>query len=333
MTTSTDLTIIGAGPSGLFAAFYAGMRGLSVQIVDSLPHIGGQPQALYPHKKIFDIGGLPQIKASLLIQQLQDQLTPFQASTQFFLNETVANFYQENESFVLQTSHQTLYSKSILIATGAGSFQARKLALKEASTFENKGLFYTLTNPQNFADQTVAVLGGGDSAFDYCLSLAPYCKKIFLIHRRSQFRGHEHSLSRLQSFSNIEILTPYQVVALKGNEHDQLSALVLKEARGEASYSLPVHSVLPAFGFTGSTDLLKTWPITLDKHRISVNHWMATSHPGVYAIGDIVSYPGKVQLIASGFGEAPTAINAISNYLHPKAKLSPIHSTTYFSQK
>ncbi|MBU5611239.1 MULTISPECIES: NAD(P)/FAD-dependent oxidoreductase [Aerococcus] len=327
-----DLTIIGAGPSGLFAAFYAGMRQLSVQIIDSLAQVGGQPHALYPDKAIFDIGALPQITGKELSQALLEQVKPFASTTSFHFNHDITEITDEGDYFSLKSQKACFYSRAVLIAAGGGAFRPRSANIKNEAEFEGSKLFYTVNQAQDFQGQAVAILGGGDTALDNALLVSQYAKKLYLVHRRDKFRGHEFSQAQLKAKSNVEIITPYQAKAIHALQGSQQVELLLAKSRSQESKTLQLDSIISSYGFQANINAFKSWPIKSLGQRIPVNEHMQTSLAGVYAIGDICTYTGKTQLIASGFGEAPTAINAITHYLYPEEKLAPLHSTTYFKK-
>ncbi len=229
---TVDITIIGAGPVGLFTAFYAGMRSASVKVIDSLPEVGGQLSALYPEKYIYDVGGFPGVKAKDLVDQLHMQA---QNSPKIHLNETVESVIQQPDgSFKLVTSSAVHYSRSIIIAAGAGAFEPRKLKVERADTYEENCLHYAVKDMEYFKDRRVLVCGGGDSAVDWSLALEPIAKEVTLIHRRSSFRSHEHSLSLLKQ-SSVDIKTPFEVNQLIG-EDDKIDQVLIKEVKGENTF-------------------------------------------------------------------------------------------------
>ncbi len=225
-----DITIIGGGPTGLFTAFYGGMRQASVKIIESLPQLGGQLAALYPEKYIYDVAGFPKIKAQDLVNNLKEQLSMF--SPTICLDQSVTNVEKgENEVFKLTTDKEIHYSKTIIITAGVGAFQPRRLELDNAKQYEGKNLHYFVEDLQSFKGQKVAILGGGDSAVDWALMLEPIAEKVSLIHRRDKFRAHEHSVETLKN-SKVEIITPFVPTELIGDEQ-QANQLVLEEVRGD----------------------------------------------------------------------------------------------------
>lgn len=321
-----DVTIIGAGPVGLFTAFYGGLRQASVKIIESLPHIGGQLSALYPEKYIYDIAGFPKVRAQELIDNLKEQTDMFDPT--IVLNQSVESIEQlEDKSYKLSTNEETHYTKSLIITAGNGAFQPRKLTVEGAESFEGKNLHYFVDNMEQFRDKKVVLFGGGDSAVDWALMLEPIAKEVTLVHRRDKFRAHESSVEALMK-SKVRIMTPFTPEELIGGE--QIEQVKLKEVKGEKEEILDVDAVLVNYGFISSLGPIKEWGLEIDKNSIVVNSKMETNLEGIYAAGDICTYPGKVNLIAAGFGEGPTAINNAKSYLDPDARVQPKHSTSMF---
>ncbi|MDL4841944.1 NAD(P)/FAD-dependent oxidoreductase [Aquibacillus rhizosphaerae] len=321
-----DITIIGAGPVGLFTAFYGGLRQASVKIIESLPHIGGQLSALYPEKYIYDIAGFPKIRAQELIDNLKEQTDLFKPT--IVLNQSVETIErQEDKVYKLSTDQGVHFTKSLIITAGNGAFQPRKLNVEGAENFEGKNLHYFVENMNSFAGKKVVLFGGGDSAVDWALMLEPIAKEVILVHRRDQFRAHEHSVANLMN-SKVRVITPYAPEALIGE--DKIDQVKIKEVKGDSEEIIDVDAVLVNYGFISSLGPLKNWGLEIDKNSIVVNSKMETNIEGIYAAGDICTYPGKVNLIASGFGEGPTAINNAKAYLDPDARIQPKHSTSMF---
>lgn len=319
-----DLTIIGAGPVGMFAAFYAGMRNAKTKIIDTLPQLGGQLATLYPEKYIYDIPGFPKIKAGELVQNLENQLRTFHQT--YCLQEQVIALNKEEDIIEITTNKTAHYSKAVILALGNGSFQPRKLAVENAESYENAGIDYYVPDLMKYAGKKVAIAGGGDSAIDWALMIEPIAEEVYLIHRRPEFRAHEHSVTKLHN-SSISVLTPYVIQRLQGE--GQLDTIVLQEAAGEEQVELAVDSLIVNYGFRSSLDL-KKWGVNSTRQGIMVQSDMQTSLPGVYACGDIALYDGKVKLIATGFGEAPTAVNNALHFINPKNRTQPMHSTSLF---
>ena len=322
-----DITIIGGGPVGMFAAFYGGMRNAKVKIIESLPQLGGQLSMLYPEKKIYDIAALPVVTGQELIDNLSEQIARFDPT--ICLEEEVIDVIKNDDGlFTLTTAKNVHYSKAIIITAGNGAFQPRRLELDQADEYEGNTLHYYVNNIEQFKDRTVAICGGGDSAVDWALALEPIAKKVYLIHRRNKFRALEHSVSLLEQ-SAVEIITPYIPVAIKGH-HPQIESVQLKEVRGESEKELEIDDFLINYGFTSSLGPMKKWGFDVKRNETPVNTKMETTVPGIYAAGDICTYDGKIKLIATGFGEAPTAINNAMSYINPDERVQPMHSTSLF---
>lgn len=326
-----DITIIGGGPVGLFAAFYAGMRQAKVKIIDSLENLGGQPGHLYSEKLIYDIPAYPAITGEDLTINLTDQLKRF--DTSFCLGEEALNIVRFQPEidvpyFEIESSKGKHFSRSVIIAAGNGAFQPRKLNLENAAQFESGNLHYYVNNLDKFRDRVVAICGGGDSAVDWALTLEPIAKKVYIVHRRNKFRALEHSVSLLES-SSVEILTPYLPVELQG-DGQTIEKVILNESRTDNLLALDVDDFIVNYGFSTSIGKIKTWGLETERNAIKVNQQLETNIPGIYAIGDIAEYPGKVKIIASGFGEAPQAVNNALFYIDPENITPSIHSTSLF---
>ncbi|HLR64177.1 MAG TPA: NAD(P)/FAD-dependent oxidoreductase [Pseudogracilibacillus sp.] len=323
-----DLTILGAGPAGLFTAFYGGMRQAKVKLIESLPHTGGQLTALYPEKEIYDVAGFPNIRAQDLVDNLEKQLQHFDQSIVLGQSvEHVEKIQHEDEEIFKLTSHtgEEHYSRVIIIAAGNGAFEPRRLNVNHSEQFENINLFYYVKDMNRFKDEHVAILGGGDSAVDWALMLEPIAKQVTLIHRRDDFRAHEHSISQLKQ-SSVNILTPYVATDVEGE--DKIERLVLQETRGEDVMKIDVDSVICNYGFISRLGPIADWGLNIERNSIVVNQKMETNIEGIYAVGDINTYEGKVKLIATGFGDGPTAVNNAMQYINPKARIQPRHSTS-----
>ncbi len=322
-----DLTIIGGGPAGLFAAFYAGMRQMKVKVIESMPQLGGQLSALYPDKYIYDVAGFPNVKAQDLVDQLTAQAQQF--NPELALEEAVQTLTKEEDNtFTLTTNKQSHATKAVLITAGAGAFAPRKLKVDGAEQYEDQNIHYFIRDLSAFTGKRVAVIGGGDSAVDWALMLEPIAKEVTLVHRRDEFRAHEHSVELLKK-SNVRLLTPYETTELHG-ENDRVSAVTFTKVKGEETETIDVDDVVVTFGFVSTLGPIKEWGLDIHKNAIRVNSKMETNMEGVYAAGDVTTYDGKVKLIATGFGEAPTAVNNAKVYIDPKARVFPGHSTSIF---
>lgn len=319
-----DITIIGGGPIGMFAAFYAGMRNAKTKIIETLPVLGGQVALLYPEKIIYDVGGYAGVTGKELVKELTAQMQHF--DQEVCLEEQVQQVEKDEDGiFTLTTSKSVHYSKTVIVATGQGSFKPRKLAVEGAEQYEGKNLHYIVSQLDQYKDKTVAICGGGDSAVDWALSLEKIAKKVYLIHRRDKFRAHEASVEQLKQ-SSVEILTPYIPHDVHGNG-EKLEAITIKESRGEATKKIDLDFFVVNYGFVSSMGPVKEWGLEQTKSEILVNPKMETNRSGIYAAGDIATYDGKIKLIATGFGEAPTAVNHAVHAIHPEEHIQPILST------
>ncbi|MBZ6484387.1 NAD(P)/FAD-dependent oxidoreductase [Priestia aryabhattai] len=322
-----DITIIGGGPTGLFTAFYGGMRQASVKIIESLPQLGGQLSALYPEKYIYDVAGFPKVRAQELVNNLKEQMDQFKPAVA--LEQAVEKVEKQADGvFRLTTNSEVHYSKTIIITAGNGAFKPRKIELEHAEQFEQTNLHYFVDDMNKFKGRKVLVCGGGDSAVDWSLMLEPIAEKVTLTHRRDKFRAHEHSVENLHN-SSVDIKTPYVPVEFIGD--DRITQVVLENTKGEEKTIVDVDDVIVNFGFVSSLGPIKEWDLDLEKNAIVVNSKQETNIPGIYAAGDVCTYDGKVKLIVAGFGEGPTAVNNAKAYIDPKARLQPMHSTSMFS--
>jgi thioredoxin reductase (NADPH) len=323
-----EITIIGGGPTGLFAAFYAGMRNSSVKIIESLPQLGGQLSALYPEKYIYDVAGFPKVKAQELVDRLTEQALHFNPT--ICLEQMVENLELLDDGLIRLTTNKEVHlTKTVILTAGNGAFQPRKIELVEAEQYEISNLHYFIDNLEKFRDKKVLVCGGGDSAVDWSLMLEPIASRVTLVHRRDKFRAHEASVSNLMD-SNVEIKTPFIPIHLTGDSK-RIHSVKLEQAKDGTVQEVEVDDVIVNFGFLSSLGPMKNWGLNIEKNSIVVNSKMETNIPGVYAAGDICTYEGKVKLIATGFGEAPTAINNAKAFIDPKAKVQPLHSTSVFA--
>jgi ferredoxin/flavodoxin---NADP+ reductase len=322
-----DITIIGGGPTGLFTAFYGGMRKASVKIIESLPQLGGQLATLYPEKYIYDVAGFPKIKAQELVDNLKEQMAMFEPT--ICLEQAVEGLEKQADGvFKLTTNNEVHYSKTIIITAGNGAFQPRRLELENADKYEGKNLHYFIDNLERFRDKKVVICGGGDSAVDWALMLEPIAEKVSLVHRRDKFRAHESSVEELKN-SAVELKTPFVPVEVVHDE-EKITQLILDEVRGDTKEVVELDELIVNFGFVSSLGPIKDWGLEIERNSIIVNSKMETNIPGIYAAGDVSTYEGKVKLIASGFGEAPTAVSNAKTYLDPKARVQPMHSTSMF---
>ncbi|MBI4520012.1 MAG: NAD(P)/FAD-dependent oxidoreductase [Gemmatimonadetes bacterium] len=322
-----DLTIIGGGPTGLFAAFYAGMRGVATRIVDSLPELGGQLTALYPEKYIYDVGGFPKILAKDLAVQLIEQAVQFQPDV--VLDEEIQELGREERSFRLVGRQGRYPTHAVLIAAGKGAFAPQRLEAPGYEEFLNRGIYHAVRDVEAMRGKRVLIVGGGDSAVDWALHLKGRAARVTLIHRRDAFRAHERSVELLMAAhaaGEVELLTFHEIRQIHGNARvDRVT--VFDNRVPDSERSLDVDVVLAMLGFKPDLGAVESWGITLDGSRIPVTSTMETSIPGVFAAGDGVGYEGKLDLIATGFGEAAIAVNHAVRYIDPKARVNPGHSS------
>lgn len=321
-----DLTIIGGGPTGLFAAFYAGMRGISSRIIDSLPELGGQLTALYPEKYVYDVGGFPRILARDLARNLIEQGLQFGADVR--LEEQVMELERSGDGWELETDRGRYPSRCVLIAGGKGAFSPRALECPGYEDLLDRGVAYHVKDPAHYEGKRLLVVGGGDSAVDWVLNLRDRVERLVLIHRRQGFRAHAASMRQLQeavASGRIELLTHREVRSIHGQAC--VSGVTIFDNRtGEDQY-LEVDAVLSLIGFKPDLGPIGRWGLELERNAIRVNHLLETNLPGVYAAGDIATYEGKLELIATGFSEATMAVNHAVHEIDPKARYNPGHST------
>ena len=307
---TTDVVIIGAGPVGLFAAFQAGMLGMRCHIIDALELPGGQCYALYPEKPIYDIPGYPKILAADLIKQLVDQAAPF--NPVYHLNQRATELITTDNSFVIKTSEElTIQATVIIIAAGAGAFDFNKPPLAGIESFENKSVFYFIKNRNDFINKKIIIAGGGDSAVDWAISLAEIANQVYLLHRRDKFRAAPESLRQIKQLADagkITIITGYQLDRLIGSD-GYLEAVVVKDLDGNLK-TIEAEILCPFFGLLQTLGPIAEWELQLKSHHIAVTspHCM-TNINGIYAIGDIATFPGKLKLILTGFSDAAQAVH------------------------
>jgi thioredoxin reductase (NADPH) len=319
-----DLLIVGGGPVGLYGAFYAGLRQMSVKIVDSLEELGGQLIALYPEKYIFDVAGFPRIIAKDLVARLVEQGLQFGA--QPCLGEQVVSLDTDptDHIFTLKTSRGQHKARIILIAAGVGSFTPRPIPIDGADRWLGRGLSYFVKCIDDFAGKRVLILGGGDSAVDWANMLAGVTAQQTLIHRRDKFRAHEDSVEKMMQTST-RVMLFHEIKAIEGNDHVQRA--IVFDNRTQTETTLEVDAIISNFGFVSNLGPIKDWGLNLEKNQIAVDQLMQTSRPRIFAAGDVCTYPGKLKLIASGFGEAALAVNVGKTLIDPTAKLFPGHSS------
>src|SRR5262245_22700603 len=317
-----DIAIVGAGPTGLFAAYYAGFRGLSVAVIDALPEPGGQVTAMYPEKAIYDVGGFPVIKGRELVANLVEQAGTFNPTYLLGVRAEKLTYHEDGRPVLTMSDGDVLTCGAVLITGGLGSFTARPLPA--ADTFTGDGIMFFVRHLDDLAGHDVVIVGGGDSAFDWALALQPLAKSVSLIHRRDKFRAHASTVSRVQALP-VEIIVNAEVTRIFGEGRVAGVEVTLKG--GTEPRTLPADTVVAALGFTADLGPIAEWGLELDKRHILVDTTMATNLPRVFAAGDITEYKGKVRLIAVGFGEAATAVNNAAVAIDPSAHLFPGHSS------
>lgn len=318
-----DVTIVGGGPVGMFGAFYAGLRGMSVRIIDSLPELGGQLTALYPEKYIYDMPGFPEVLAKDLAKDLTKQAMQFEP--ELVLGETAERLVKNEEGWTIETHlGLKLPTRTVVISAGAGAFSPTKLGVEREDEMVGKGLFYGVRQKSVFEGKNVVIVGGGDSAFDWALALEPIAKSVKLVHRRDVFRAHEETVKQVRRTS-VEFCLFQQVTALHGV--DGISGLTLHNSQTKEDSQCDCDCVVVNIGFKSSLGPLKDWGLTIEKNQIVVDHLYRTNLPGVFAVGDVCSFEGKLKLIATGVGEAATAVCIAKTMIDPKAKLFPGHSS------
>lgn len=326
----TDVAVIGAGPCGLFAVFECGMLKMRCHVVDVLDAPGGQCVALYPEKPIFDIPAWPRIGAAELIDKLAEQAAPFDPV--YHLGQRVERLETAADgSFALTTSAGTrIAARAVIIAGGVGAFGPNRPPLPGLAAYEGKSVFYLVARREDFRGRRVVIAGGGDSAVDWTLSLAELAEKIYVVHRRDKFRAAPESVTRMHALAEtgkVEMVIPFQLAGLKG-ENGELSAVTVKSLAGEVC-DLDADRLLPFFGLATNLGPIAEWGLALNAARIDVApDSMATSRAGIFAIGDIAQYPGKLKLILTGFAEAALAAHGAYAHTHPGEALHFEYSTT-----
>jgi thioredoxin reductase (NADPH) len=318
---NSDLLIVGAGPSGIYAAYYAGFRGLSTVVIDSLEEAGGQITAMYPEKLIFDVAGFPAVKGKDLINELIKQASAYNPT--YILGETANELIKNSDgSFTVKSESHEINIKAIIITGGIGKFTPRPLPA--ASEWHGKGLVHFVPHFELHKDENIVIVGGGDSAFDWAMALHPIAKSISLVHRRDAFRAHEASVVEVKKLG-VNFYLESEVSEVSGS--NKIEQVAVKNIKTGEVTNLPTDTLVAALGFTANIGPLAEWGIDLEKRRILVDTSMMTNVEKIYAAGDISTYPGKVALISVGFGEAATAVNNAAVAINPEAHLFPGHSS------
>ena len=332
-----DITIIGAGPTGLFGLFYAGMRQVSAQIVDALPEAGGQLAALYPEKFIFDVAGFSQILAKDLVRALVEQTRRFDGEVH--LAQRVTALEKDGDQLVLVTETDRFPTRSIIIAAGIGAFSPRRLPQACAVPWYGRGIYDVVTDPERFRGQRVIIIGGGDTAFDWGVQLLPRAAHVTIVHRSDRFRAHDATVNEYRAAvaaGRAALLTFHELhdVTCRTGP-DRFSHVVLRDVKTKTTTEIEADVVLPMLGFVSDMGPIAEWGLTIEKDEIVVNSQMETGQPGVWAAGDVTTYPGKLKLIALGFSEAAIAVNQAVHWIYPDKKVAPGHSSNMaiFGQK
>jgi thioredoxin reductase (NADPH) len=332
LVEETDVVIVGAGPVGLFAVFELGMLQIRSTVVDALDAIGGQCTALYPEKPIYDIPGYPEVLAGDLVHHLDEQAQPFDPVYRLGQRvESVSRREDEDGWRVGTTAGRTIHCKAILIAAGSGAFGPNRPPLPGIEDYEGTSVFYMVARRENFRGKRIVIAGGGDSALDWTLSLADLAERIYVVHRRDKFRAAPESVSRMRTLAEdgkvVELVIPYQLHAVEGH-HGKLDAVVVRSMKGEER-RLDADVLLPFFGLSMNLGPIAEWGLNLERNLITVDPaTCVTSQPGIFAIGDIAHYEGKLKLILCGFSEAAMAAHAIFPLVHPGEALHWEYSTT-----
>jgi thioredoxin reductase len=322
-----DITILGGGPTGLFALFYSGMRGASAQVIDALPQMGGQLTALYPEKYIFDVAGFPKILAKDLVKALEIQATQFQQPCH--ANQHVVGLEEQDGQFVVVTTTDRFPTRSLVIAAGIGAFSPRRLPQPVAEPWYGRGIYDRVIDPEQFRGKKIMIIGGGDSAFDWAQQLNGRAETITLVHRSDRFRAHAATVSDVMQAvqtGRTQLYTYHELQDIHASG-DYIERVTLRDIKAKTSHDVDVDAILPMLGFVSDLGTLTEWGLQLDNDEIVVNSQMETGRSGIYAAGDICTYPGKLKLIATGFAEAATAVNQAVHWTHPEKKVNPGHSS------
>ncbi len=319
-----DITIIGGGPSGLYAAFYAGLREAKTKIIDSLPQLGGQLAALYPEKYIYDIPGFPKVLAKEFVERQVEQAMRF--SPTVCLNEKVVKLdHRGDGSIALHTEPGNVHlTKTVIIAAGVGAFVPRTLDIPDIKRMEGKGIYYFVKDLESFRGKRVMVVGGGDTAVDWAQRLLGIAREVRLVHRSDRFRAHEETVKELLT-SPCEVCMFQELKALHGT--DRIEAATLFDNRTGEENTVEIDALVLGMGFLANLGPIKEWGLQIVQNAVVVDHMMQTNLPGVYGVGDLVTYTGKLKLIATATGEAAVAANYAKNRIDPAAKVNPGHSS------
>lgn len=319
-----DITIIGAGPVGLYGAFYAGLRHAKTKVIEALPEIGGALKALYPEKYIYDIAGFPEIRAKEYCDMAYKQAAFY--DTNFVLGQRVRDLKRRDDGLLeLHTKRDIHYTRTVIISCGMGAFMPRRLDLPNIRELEGNGIYYTVKNFHDFMDKRVVIIGGGDSAFDYAMALEPIAKSIDLVHRSARFNAHEESVDRIKR-SSVKMHYPYwETKAVSGK--DKLEAVTILQTQTGKEQYLEADAAIFCIGFLASLGPIKDWGLEIERGSIKVDPFMRTNIEGVYAAGDVVTHPAKIKLITTGCGEVAIAVNHAKTVIAPSESMEPGHSS------
>ncbi|MFH1686092.1 MAG: NAD(P)/FAD-dependent oxidoreductase [bacterium] len=319
-----DITFIGGGPVGLYGMYYAGLRLMKSKVIDMLGELGGGLMALYPEKYIFDVAGFPKVMAKSLVAQMKEQALQYPHT--ICLEERVESLQQSDDgSIVLKTNRGSHLSRTVVVCAGLGAYIPRSLEVPNLARLEGRGVYYSVREPEAFRDKEVLIVGGGNAAIDYALLLEKIAKAVTLIHRNEFFAAHEDTVGKVKN-SSVRMLYPFwELKGLTGDDRVENATIV--QSRTGREEHLPVDAVVLNIGFLTNLGPIADWGLLLEKNAIVVDSRMRTNIEGVYAAGDIVTYDGKLKLISSGCGEVAVAVNNAKNYIDPRAKVSPGHST------
>src|SRR5688500_17670504 len=316
---SVDITIIGAGPTGLFALFYAGMRGVRAQVLDALPEIGGQLTALYPEKYIFDVGGYRQVLAKNLVRELAEQA--FQFGGPVHLNQNVTALEEADGGFVLTTETDRFPTRAVVIAGGLGAFAPKRLPQKGTDEWYGRGVYDRVVDPTRFKSQKIVIIGGGDSAFDWAHQLRDVATEITLVHRSDRFRAHASTVAEVQAAcppAGRTTLLPFHELQEILSEGDTLRGVRVRNVKEKTTRDIEADAVLPMLGFHSELGALKEWGLTFEGHDVAVNRRMETGRTGIWAAGGITNYAGKRRLTGTRFGEAAAPLNQAVHWIGPE---------------
>lgn len=321
-----DITIIGAGPSGLFGAFYAGMRRLETKIIEALPEPGGQLRVLYPEKLIYDAPGYPEVRADELVRQLVKQISRFPVT--FCFEETVEQIDKTENSLIIHTNKTTHRSRALVITSGIGAFTPTRLKAENAEAFTGHGLSYYLRDAEDFRGKSTLVVGGGEQAIGWALQLDGVAGQVTLIHHKPEFRADEPTLSALEA-SRVQVRTSTQVKSIQGSGADQIAGVTLLNPQTKETDTIAVEAILCNLGFKGNLKLMYGWGLNAQKRHIPVTAKMETCIPGIYAAGGVAAPEGMepLDLISTGYGQAAIAVNYAAAYIDPNALVFPGHSS------